>query len=274
MDVGGQAVIEGVMMRNKEKFSVAVRLPDGSIKVKKENSTHFPKFFNVPFIRGIVGLGYMLYDGVRALTWSSNQSLGEDEQLSKKELVLTVAFSFVAAAVFFVVIPFFSAKLIHSDGFLFDILDGFFRVVLLVGYMGGISLMSDVKRLFQYHGAEHKTIYCYESGQKLTVENVKTFSRFHPRCGTTFLFLLVLLSIVAFTFIQGPWWVKLGGRILLLPVISGVGYEFIKLGGRFRKNIIIRSVLAPGLWLQRLTTREPSDEQLEVSIKALKSVVN
>ncbi|HIJ10466.1 TPA: DUF1385 domain-containing protein [Candidatus Woesearchaeota archaeon] len=274
MDIGGQAVIEGVMMRNKEKFAVAVRLPDGKIKIKKEKSTIFPKFLNIPFLRGFIGLGYMMYDGIRALVWSSNQNLGEEEKLSKKEIVFTVTLSLLASVIFFVVIPFFSARWIQSEGVLFDVLDGVFRVVLLLVYLVGISFMSDVKKLFQYHGAEHKAIYCYESGKKLTVDNVATFSRFHPRCGTTFLFLLVFLSIVIFTFIQGPLWIKLGGRILLLPVISGIGYEIIKLGGKFHHTLFFRVLLAPGLWLQRITTREPTKKQLEVGIASLKAVVD
>jgi uncharacterized protein YqhQ len=274
MDVGGQAVIEGVMMRNKEKFAVAVRLPNGKIKVKEDKSTIFPKFLNIPFLRGFIGLGYMMYDGIRALVWSSNQHLGEEEKLTKKEVVFTVTLSLLASVIFFVVIPFFSARWIQADGVIFDVLDGVFRVLLLLVYLVGISFMSDVKKLFQYHGAEHKAIYCYESGKKLTVENVIKFSRFHPRCGTTFLFLLVFLSIIVFTFIQGPLWIKLGGRILLLPFISGIGYEIIKIAGKFRENWFMKMVIAPGLWLQRITTREPTKKQVEVGIKALKAVVN
>ena len=158
MDVGGQAVIEGVMMRNREKYAVAVRLPSGKIKVKKEQSSTYPTFFNVFFIRGVVGLGYTMYDGIRALIWSSNENLGKDEQLSKKEIVTTVATSFLFAIAIFVALPFFSARWIHPEGILFDVLDGLFRVTLFLGYLLFISMMKDVKTLFQYHGAEHKTI--------------------------------------------------------------------------------------------------------------------
>jgi len=133
--------------------------------------------------------------------------------------------------------------------------------------------MKDVRTLFQYHGAEHKTIYCYEAKKKLTLENVKKFARFHPRCGTSFLFIVLLLSILVFTLIPGAWWMKLLGRILLIPVIAGVGYEIIKLSARFQKNPLVKIVIAPGLWLQRITTKEPTDRQLEVGIKALKSVI-
>ncbi|MDP3733821.1 MAG: DUF1385 domain-containing protein, partial [Nanoarchaeota archaeon] len=163
MDVGGQAVIEGVMMRNKKKFAVAVRLPDGTITVKTEESTFFPQFFNIIFLRGIVGLGYTLYDGVKALIWSGNQNLGTDEKLTTKEIIGTMIISFAASLLLFVVVPFFSAQWIHSEGLLFNLLDGVFRMVLFIGYLAVISMMKDVKTLFQYHGAEHKSIYCYEA---------------------------------------------------------------------------------------------------------------
>ena len=274
MDVGGQAVIEGVMMRNKERFAVAVRLPDGSIKLKHEKNFKIIKFFNIFFLRGVVGLGYTLYDGVRALIWSSNQSLGVEEQLSKKEVFWTVALSFLASAIIFVVIPFFSAKYITDGGGWFDVFDGVFRVGLFIGYLLLISMMKDVKTLFAYHGAEHKAIYCYEEKKPLTVENVRKFTRFHPRCGTTFIFIVLLISIFLFTLIPGSYLMKFVGRLLLLPVIAGIGYEIIKLSGRYHKNPIVGALIAPGLWLQRITTKEPNDKQLEVSIKALKAVVD
>ena len=273
MEVGGQAVIEGVMMRNKEKYAVAVRLPNGKVKVIKEKSSKFPSWFNVFFLRGVIGLGYALYDGIRALVWSSNQSLGKEEHLSRKEIIGTLIFSFASAIVLFIVIPFFAAKWLHHDGLWFNVLDGIFRIALFLGYLGLISGMSEVKTLFQYHGAEHKTIYCYESKKPLTVENVRTFSRFHPRCGTSFLFVILILSIVLFSFLSGPWWVKLVGRMLLLPVIAGLGYEMLKLSSKHVDNYLVRMIIAPGLWLQRITTKEPTDKQIEVGIASLKAVV-
>ncbi|MFH1275534.1 MAG: DUF1385 domain-containing protein [Candidatus Woesearchaeota archaeon] len=273
MNVGGQAVIEGVMMRNKEKLAIAVRLPDGTIKIKKDHSTNFPKFFNVFFIRGIVGLGYTLYDGLKGLTWSSNQQLNKEEKLTKKELFFSIAGSMLFAILFFVALPFFTAHWIGFEGAWFDILDGVFRVGLFLGYLSVISRMEDVKRLFQYHGAEHKAIYCHEAKKKLTLANVKSFSRFHPRCGTSFLFLVLLISIFIFSLIEGPLVVKFFGRILLLPVIGGISYELIKLSDKFRDNFLVKIVTAPGLWLQRLTTNEPDDKQIEVGIKALEGVL-
>jgi uncharacterized protein YqhQ len=273
MDVGGQAVIEGVMMRNKKRFAVAVRTKDGQIKIKEEQNTYFPKFFNVFFLRGVVGLGYTLYDGIKALSWSSNQQLEEEEQITKKEMILTIGASFLFAILLFVIVPFFGARMIHPEGIIFDALDGLFRVVLFLGYLLGISFMKDVRTLFQYHGAEHKSIYCHEAKKSLNVENVKKFSRLHPRCGTSFLFIVLLLSIFIFSLIPGGLVAKLLGRILLLPVIAGIGYELIKLSGKYQKNIFVKTITAPGLWLQKITTNEPRDDQLEVAIEALKKVV-
>jgi uncharacterized protein YqhQ len=274
MEVGGQAVIEGVMMRNKDRFAVAVRLKNGSIRVLKQKSSKYPKFFAFPFVRGVVGLAYTLYDGIKALIWSSNQNLDTEEKLSKSEVIGTIIFSLLFAIAFFVVLPFFGARGISAEGFVFNALDGLFRVILFLGYLLIISRIKDVKTLFSYHGAEHKTIYCYEEKKKLTVENVKKYTRFHPRCGTSFIFIVLILSIFIFSLIEGSLWVKLISRILLLPVIAGVGYELIKLSGKFSKNPFVKFLITPGLWLQRITTNEPSDSQLEVGIEALKAVVD
>lgn len=267
-------MIEGVMMRNKEKFAVAVRLKNSQIKVKKETSSKYPKFFQVFFVRGIIGLGYMLYDGMRALSWSSNQQLERKERITKTELILTLLLSLVFALVLFVGIPFISAWLIHSEGFLFDFLDGVFRILIFIGYLLVISLMSDVKTLFRYHGAEHKTIGCYEAGKRLTVENVRRFSRLNPRCGTSFLFMVIILSLFLFSLINGAWWIKLLGRILFLPVIAGLGYEMVKFSNKHCGNPFLKAFISPGLWLQKITTREPNNKQIEVAIKALQEVLN
>ncbi len=273
MNIGGQAVVEGVMMRNQERFAVAVRLPNGRIKVLKEQNASYPKIFNVIFIRGIVGLAFMLLDGIKALTWSSNQQLGKDEQLSAKELTITITTSLLAGILIFVAIPFFTARWVVADGVWFDVLDGLLRVALLVGYLGAISFLKDVRTLFQYHGAEHKAIYCYEAKQKVNPGNVKQFSRFHHRCGTSFIFIVIVISIILFSLIDGAWWIKLLGRILLLPVIAGISYELLKLGDKFHGSFIVRGIIAPGLWLQRITTREPTEKQIEVAIKSLEGVV-
>ena len=265
-------MIEGVMMRNKERCAVAVRLKNGAIKIKKEPSSRYPKIFQVFFIRGIVGLAYALHDGIKALIWSSNQQLEEKEKLTKKELIGTTILSLIFAFIIFVAVPFFSAQFL-AEGFWFNVLDGIFRVALFVGYLAVISLMKDVQVLFRYHGAEHKTIACYEAQEELTVKNVKKHSRFHPRCGTSFLFLVLLLSIILFSLITGPWYIKLGGRILLLPFIAGIGYELLKLGSKYSRYTLVKIFIAPGLWLQRITTKEPNGKQIEVGIRSLKAVL-
>ncbi|MBT5740094.1 DUF1385 domain-containing protein [Candidatus Woesearchaeota archaeon] len=274
MNIGGQAVIEGVMMRNKDKFAVAVRLQNGEIKVRKEKTTKYPKIFNKFFLRGIIGLWFMLYDGVRALIWSSNQQLEEEEELKKGEVTWTVALSFIFAFGVFVGLPFLFAKLIHSEGVWFDVLDGIFRVALFIAYLALISLMKDIRILFQYHGAEHKTIACYEAKEELIPENVRKYSRFHPRCGTSFIVIVLVLSIIIFSLLRGPWWVELLGRLVLIPVIAGIGYELIRFSGKYCKNPIMKIFITPGLWLQRLTTKEPTDKQLEVGIKSLEAVLD
>lgn len=271
--IGGQAVIEGVMMRNREQFAIAVRLPNGKIRIKKESHAPFSKLFDVPFLRGVVGLGYMLSDGLRALIWSGNQQMGKEEQLSKKEVVSTIVFSVALTMIFFIGLPFFIASLIQENGLLFNVLDGLLRVAVFLGYLIGISFLKDVKVLFQYHGAEHKTIACYEAKKLLTPENVQPFSRFHPRCGTSFLFIVLLLSIFLFSLLQGPLWLRLGGRVLLLPVVASLAYEAIRFSSRHLDNPLIRAFVAPGLWLQRLTTKEPTKRQMEVGIAALKAVL-
>ncbi len=276
LPIGGQAVIEGVMMRNKEKYSVAVRLPSGKINVKTKQSSPFPQLFNVIFIRGMVGLGYMLKDGLDALVWSSNQQLGTDEQLSTKELFFTLSISFCFALLFFVGLPFLTAHLILVKGIWFDLLDGLFRIIVFVSYLLIISRMNDMKTLFEYHGAEHKTIYCYEAQRPLTIDNVRIFPRQHHRCGTSFLFLVVVISIILFSLVSllsSLWWVKLSSRILLLPVIAGISYELLKLGDKFQHHRVFKLFLLPGLWLQKITTKEPSDKQIEVAMKALQGVV-
>ncbi len=273
MNVGGQAVIEGVMIRNKEKMAIAVRLPNGKIKIKKESSTKLPKIFDFFFIRGMVGLAYVLVDGIKALSWSSDQQLGKEEKLTTLQLFFTFALAMIIALVFFVAVPFFTAKFLSSSNLWFNLLDGLFRVIILVVYMWAISQMKDVRRVFQYHGAEHKAIACYEQKKALTVANVQKCSRFHPRCGTSFLFLVILISIAVFSFIPGGWMLKLLGRIVLVPFIAGISYELIRASAEHQKNFFWRMVIAPGLWLQRITTQEPSKKQMEVGICALKAVL-
>ena len=273
MTIGGQAVIEGVLMRSKECYAVAVRLPNGKIKVRRQHAKVLPRFAQLPFIRGIAALIYMLKDGIDALTWSSNQQLGKKEELSTKELAITVAISLIGGILVFVGVPFIIAGLISKQGIWFNIIDGLLRLIFLVGYLAVISRMAEMKRIFEYHGAEHKTIYCHEAQHKVTVSNVQKFPRQHHRCGTSFLFLVMLLSIFLFSFLSGQWYIKLGGRILLIPIIASCSYELLKLGDRFHSSWLMQIVQAPGIWLQEISTREPSDSQVEVAIKALEGVL-
>lgn len=273
MQLGGQAVIEGVMMRNKEKLAIAVRLPSGKIKVRREQSSRFPKIASVFFFRGMVGLLFMLRDGIKALIWSSNQQLGKEEKISAAEIAGTIALSFFFAIVFFIVAPFFAARIMHSEGFWFNLLDGVIRMMLFLGYLALISRMKEVQTLFQYHGAEHKTIYGYEQGRKVTLQLVKACAKEHHRCGTSFLFTVLIISVLVFSLIGGPWWVKLLGRVLLIPAIAGISYELIKLGDTYYKNPAVKVLLAPGLWLQKITTKEPTDKQIEVAMASLQGVV-
>ena len=281
MKVGGQAVIEGVMMRNKEKFAVAVRLENGNIKLMKNKSSKFPKYFNFPLIRGVIGLFFMLYDGIKALIWSSNQQLYEDEQISTKEIIFTLLISFAFSIIIFIIVPFFIASAIHSEGLIFDLLDGVFRLSLFLIYLAAISYMEDINVLFQYHGAEHKTIYVFESGQKLLAKNTHNFPKEHPRCGTSFLFIIMLVAIITFSMIdvvifnmillieKPQWWLRLLLHLPLIPLVAGFGYEVLKLTAKYRNNILFRLIAKPGIWLQKITTSEPDDEQVEVAISAL-----
>lgn len=274
MDVGGQAVVEGVMMRNKEKYAVAVRLPDDSLNIKTEKSKQFPKYFSWPLIRGALGLWFTIYDGIRAILWSSNQQLEDDESITFKEAALTMILSFGLAIGLFVVVPFFLTKwIVSTETILFDIIDGIFRFVIFIAYLLLISNLKDVQTLFQYHGAEHKTIACYEAKEELTVENAQKFSRFHPRCGTSFLMFIAIVSVLVFMMIPGGTVMKFLGRIVLLPVVSALGFELIKLSSKYGNNIIVKLMIQPGLMLQRITTKEPSDKQIEVGIASLKAVL-
>ncbi len=273
MKIGGQAVIEGVMMRNKEKVAVAVRLNNGKIKVKRYGSKKMPKFFNWFFMRGIIGLFLMLYDGIKGLLWSADQNLGKEEKISKGEIFLTLFFSLGVGLLFFIGLPFLAASLIELEGFWFNLVDGLLRLGLFFGYILGISYMKDVKKLFRYHGAEHKVINCYESGRKLTVKNIKKFSTLNLRCGTSFIVIVLIISVFLFCLITGRWYVKLLGRIVLVPVIAGVSYEILKLSDRFKENWLVKGMIKPGLWLQKITTKKPSGRQIEVGIRAFKAVV-
>jgi len=271
---GGQAVIEGVMMKSSKNIAIAVRMPDGKIKIKKENLAKRKKWIRAPFIRGITMLVEMLIIGIKALIWSADQQLGKEEKISKKEVTLTIILSMLFAVGIFVVLPFFLTGFIVKQGFWFNLIDGLIRVAIFVLYILIISLFSDVKTLFQYHGAEHKAVNAYESEKKMDYKTVRKYTTLHPRCGTMFIFIVLLLSIILFSLIiWDQWYIRLGSRIVLIPVIASISYELLKLGDKHRDNIFLKIMTYPGLLLQKITTREPSKKQIEVAVKALQAVV-
>lgn len=280
MSVGGQAVIEGVMMRGKDKVAVAVRQPDGEIvvDVKPVNSIRdkYP-ILKKPLLRGVIALFESLYDGMKALAYSAQVSGEEEEQLSNKEMAMTIATSVLLAVGLFIVIPTWSMRFLHSltdDPILLNLAEGCLRMLIFLVYIAAISSMEDIQRVFQYHGAEHKTIYTYEAGLPLEVENVRPFSTLHPRCGTNFLMIVMLISMFVFTFLGWPNLLeRIASRVLLMPVIAGVSYEIIRFAGAHCDNPIVHCSIMPGLLLQKLTTRQPDDSQIEVAIASLKAVL-
>ncbi|WP_297630200.1 peptide chain release factor N(5)-glutamine methyltransferase [uncultured Clostridium sp.] len=289
-EVGGQAVLEGVMMRGSKGIATAVRTDKGKIKTDMQGIIPITKrhsIFNIPFIRGVFVLLDSMYQGIKALNYSA--SFFEDTEPSKLEdfirdkfgeksndiiMIFTIIVSLFFSGVIFLAIPTAIASIFKSFGLgdiTLNIIEAFLRVGILVGYMYVIGRLDDINRLFQYHGAEHKTIFCYEAGEKLTVENVKKYSRFHPRCGTNFLFLVMIVSIALFTFTGwGGFLERLFLRVLLIPIVSGISYEIIRWLGK-NNGKLAQIVSAPGIKLQNLTTREPDDEQIEVAIVSLKT---
>ncbi len=277
---GGQAVIEGVMMRGPKESAIAVRLPNGEIDV-----THQPihawssrPFLKLPLIRGFVALVDSLVVGINALTFSANRSVGEEEEeLGFWEMFLTVAIALGLGLILFVGLPTGAAHLLQGKVpgvVLQNLLEGFIRLSVFLIYILGISRLKDIQRIFQYHGAEHKAIYTHEAGEELTVENARKYSTLHPRCGTSFLLIVVVVSIFVFAFLGlHPLWWRLVSRILLMPVVAGLAYEVLKFSARHLDSALMRIMVAPGLLLQRLTTREPDDAQLEVALAALKGVL-
>ena len=277
--IGGQAVIEGVMMRGPELVATAVRNPQGRIEleVKSVNSIadRYP-IFKKPMLRGCVSLFESLVMGIRSLGYSAQMAGEEDEQLTDKELAGTMIFAFALAAVLFIAIPTGAAKLFHvitEDPVFLNLMEGFLRLFIFMAYIFAISRMKDIQRVFQYHGAEHKTIACFEAGEALTVENVARHTRLHKRCGTSFLLIVMLVSIFVFAFLGWPDLAeRIASRIILLPVVAGISYEIIRFSAN-SDNCLLGWAVKPGLWLQKLTTREPEPEMIEVAIESAKAVL-
>jgi uncharacterized protein YqhQ len=283
--IGGQAVLEGVMMRSPSSWAVAVRKPDGKIaQVVNEIASPMAKrrIWRLPVIRGIIALGESLAIGFRALAISASyaaQEEGKEEEvsteLSRGQLIFAFAIAIGFAVMLFKVTPALLTDLLPiHDTTGFVVVEGAIRVSLFVAYLALISLLPDLRRVFQYHAAEHKAINCYEAGDELTPENVQRHSLLHLRCGTAFLLWVMVIAIFVFAFFGRPdWYWLIATRILLLPVIAGLAYELIRFAGKHADSTIVLALLAPGLWLQRLTTRQPSLDQLEVSIRALQQVL-
>lgn len=280
LSIGGQAVIEGVMMRGPKDVAVAVRKADGSIDVdvKPVNSLaeRYP-ILKKPLLRGVVALVESLVMGMKALSYSAQVSGDEEEQMDDKEMALTIAVSAGLAIVLFIAIPTWSMRFLQqwtANSLTLNLAEGFLRMGIFLAYISAISSMEDIQRVFKYHGAEHKTIFTYEAGMPLTVENVRRFPRLHPRCGTNFLMIVMLISIFVFAFLGWPsLWERIASRILLMPVVAGVSYEIIRYAGRHDKDPLIHRLILPGLLLQKLTTREPEDEMIEVAIASVKAVL-
>lgn len=275
--VGGQAVIEGVMMRSKDNIATAVRKKSKIVfKAQKFNSfTEKSRILKLPIIRGIVFLFEMTILGFKTLTWSAEQQTGDDEKLSSLELILSLSFAVFMTILMFIIGPYYLTRFfVCKQGLWFNIVDGGFRFSAFLSYLLIIGLMKDIKRIFQYHGAEHKTVNCYEAGLPLTVSNVKKFSVQHPRCGTSLIVFVLGISILLFSVIKDPrWFVNIGARILFIPLIAGISYETLKFSAKHKNNLLLKIIITPGLMVQRLTTREPDSKQIEVAIAALKQVI-
>ena len=294
--IGGQALLEGVMMRGPEVEAMAVRMPDGSIDLEQWNLPKAKWYKKVPFLRGPVNFVSSMVDGYKCLTKSADKAMTgvEAEEPSKFEkwlteklgdnlmgivMVIAGVLGVALALLLFMLLPaaitkgiewLFSLGGIALNMVVKNIIEGVIKISIFIGYIALTALMKDIKRTYEYHGAEHKTIACYEAGEELTVENVKKHKRYHPRCGTSFMFLVLFISIIVFSVFQVPWdvlWLRVLIKLAILPIIGAIAYECIKLAGRY-DNWFTKIISAPGLLIQRLTTREPDDSQIEVAIAA------
>ncbi len=277
---GGQAVIEGVMMRGRKAMVTAVRRPNGELAMDTQTlgGIYSGWMRKTPLIRGIIVLIEALVLGIKTLLYSANVSLEEEEEEISGWLVwLLVAVALAVAVVLFFMAPLFLTKLLDpyiTSSLVFHLIEGFIRLAIFIAYLKLMSLLPDIKRVFAYHGAEHKAVNAYEDGAPLEIEATRKYNTAHVRCGTSFLFVVLIIAIIVFALVGRPaLWLMVLSRILLIPVIAALGYEVIYFGNKHIDNRIVRAILAPGLWLQSLTTREPDDTQLEVALSALRKVV-
>ncbi len=283
--IGGQAVIEGVMMRAPRTMTVAVRRPTGEISVMKEHlkllSDRWP-FLKWPVLRGTVSLFGTLLLGIRALNYSAQEALEEDEgEIGPWAMAGTIAAAFGLAVFLFLLLPLWATRWMETyfqwvaGQWAFNMVDGVLRLLVFFLYLAAITMAKDIRRIFQYHGAEHMSIYAMEAGEELTVDNARKYSPMHPRCGTSFLLIVMVLSIVVFAQIPQAWSLgaKALARVVLVPLIAGLSYEMLKLGDRYRDVSFLKLILIPGLAMQKLTTREPTDDQIEVALVALREAL-
>jgi uncharacterized protein YqhQ len=275
---GGQAVMEGVMMRGRKHMATVVRRPNGELTndIQLVPSLYAGRLRTLPLVRGIIVLIEALALGIKVLTYSANVALEEEgEKMEGWPVWLIMAFAMAIAVAIFFLTPLFITNLFTIEStVLFHLIEGVIRLAFFIAYLWLISLMPDIKRVFAYHGAEHKTINAYEAGVQLEVEAVKEYGKAHVRCGSSFMFMVLLIAILVFSLIGRPsLWLMILSRILLVPVIAALGYELVYFAGRHTGNPLVKVIIAPGLWLQSMTTREPDDGQLEVGIAALKLVL-
>jgi uncharacterized protein YqhQ len=282
--VGGQAVIEGVMMRSPRNWTVAVRDQKGTIHLLREKLTELPRVLRLPLVRGVVALFQALSLGIRAIEFSANKVYEEDggDSMSRLAIFLTMIVAFALGIGLFILLPLYATKLlglvfqgVATSSFLFNFVDGIIRVLIFLCYVLAIGMWKEMARIFMYHGAEHKVIHAYEKGLELTLENVRKYSPLHPRCGTSFLMIVMVVSILVFSFIpqQWPFIYKFLSRIVFIPLIAGTSFELLKLSAKWDHHPVMHFLITPGLMLQRLTTREPDDAQLEVALSAMIEVL-
>lgn len=293
INVGGQAVIEGVMIRGPKRYVVAARKKNSIVYKKGNIPSEKNKFLKLPFVRGFINLADMMVIGIKSIMWSAQQAGESDQKITKKEVTFTMLLSVAAVIIFFIALPYFLTHLFgiveEKKPILFNIVDGLIRILIFLIYIYAISFFDDIKKLFQYHGAEHMAIHCYEHGKKLDNENVRKFKTLHPRCGTSFLLIVFIVSIFVFSllpslithyfpsFINLNVWSRKGilfpVRILLMPIVAGIAYEILKMSDKKQNNFIFKAISMPGLWLQKITTQKPNKRQIEVAIASLKKLL-
>ena len=273
---GGQAVMEGVMIRSKKHMVTCVRQPNGEIltnveEIKPLSDKH--KILGLPLVRGVVALFETLYLGIKSLWFSANASLEEEEELSPKEIALALGLALTLAIFLFSILPFLLTSFLNLGGVVFNVVEGVIRLAILLLYLASMAFVGEFRRVFQYHGAEHTAINAYEAKVELNVSNAKNFSRFHPRCGTSFILIVTLISILLFSIMPSlDFFTRLAYRVLLIPVIGAISYEVLKLSDRHKNSKIMKFLIAPGLGLQYLTTRKPDEKMIEVALEAVKEV--